>query len=429
MALPQLLDGHTVQLLQGGQEFFPALVRAVDASRFEVRFETYIFNLDASGQTVAEALVRAAERKVTVTLMRDGAGTPSLPLEWSARFDAAGVKWHIFSPLGRIGWFIPSRWRRLHRKLCVVDGHTAFCGGINVLDDFYDPNHGALDSPRFDFSVQVTGPLVRAVAETTAQFWWRSRAAKEARERDFPQAWAALQSAVRLGVQSSRDLGPGDQGKGDQGKSISAPAGEGGGFSQTGTLQHTARAVLVLRDNVRRRTQIERAYRKAIGEARSEIIIANAYFMPGARLRQGLIHAARRGVRVRLLLQGRYEYFMQYHAARPVFGALLAAGVEIHEYAPSFLHAKVAVIDSQWATVGSSNLDPLSLLLAREANVVVADRVFAQDLRARLEHAMQHQGQLMDPAVYASRPWRQRFLDRLAFGVMRLLLFLNGSRY
>ena len=408
-----------MQLLQGGQAFFPALVRAIDGSQHEVRFETYIFNLDASGQTVAEALVRAAERKVVVTLMMDGAGTPGLPPEWSARFDAAGVKWHIFSPLGRIGWFIPSRWRRLHRKLCVVDGRTAFCGGINVLDDFYDPNHGVLDSPRFDFSVQVTGPLVREVAETTAQFWWRSRAAKEARERDFPQAWAALQSAVRIGVQSNHD----------QGNDSSQQAGGHGGPEQAGALQRTARAGLVLRDNVRRRTQIERAYRKAIGEARSEIIIANAYFMPGARLRKGLIHAAQRGVRVRLLLQGRYEYFMQYHAARPVFGALLAAGVEIHEYAPSFLHAKVAVIDSQWATVGSSNLDPLSLLLAREANVVVTDSTFAEDLRARLEHAMQHQGQQMDPAVYASRPLRQRLLDRLAFGVMRLLLFLNGSRY
>ena len=452
MPLSLLHDGHTVQLLQGGQEFFPALVRAIDASRFEVRFETYIFNMDASGEAVADALVRAAGRKVAVTLMMDGAGTPSLPLKWSAQFDAAGVKWHIFSPLGRIGWFIPSRWRRLHRKLCVVDGQTAFCGGINVLDDFYDPNHGALDAPRFDFSVQVTGPLVRAMAETMAQFWWRSKAAKEARDRDFPQAWAALQSAMRLGAQARRDVATAENAV-----ALAPPAGTGApraddSLSDTLSdtlpgllpgslpgslpnsppqlpLAHSARAALVLRDNVRQRTQIERAYRKAIGEARSEIIIANAYFMPGARLRQGLIHAARRGVRVRLLLQGRYEYFMQYHAARPVFGALLAAGVEIHEYSPSFLHAKVAVIDSHWATVGSSNLDPLSLLLAREANVVVTDSAFALDLRQRLEHAMQHLGQLMDPAVYARRPMRQRFLDRLAFGVMRLLLFLNGSRY
>ena len=141
------------------------------------------------------------------------------------------------------------------------------------------------------------------------------------------------------------------------------------------------------------------------------------------------MHAAQRGVRVRLLLQGRYEYFMQYHAARSVYGALLAAGVEIHEYSVSFLHAKVAVIDGHWATVGSSNLDPLSLLLAREANVVVEDGVFAQDLRARLEQAMLQDGARVDPTAYANRPWRQRLLDRVALGVMRMLLFLNGKRY
>lgn len=152
----------------------------------------------------------------------------------------------------------------------------------------------------------------------------------------------------------------------------------------------------MLRDNLLHRRHIERAYRKAIGAAREEIIIANAYFLPGRKLRQALIEAVRRGVRVRLLLQGRYEYFMQYHAVRTVYGSLLAAGVEIHEYSASFLHAKVAVIDADshlpgakpWATVGSSNLDPLSLLLAREANVVVEDATFAADLRQRLLEAM-----------------------------------------
>jgi cardiolipin synthase len=112
-----------------------------------------------------------------------------------------------------------------------------------------------------------------------------------------------------------------------------------------------------------------------------------------------------------------------------VFGQLLAAGVEIHEYARSFLHAKVAVVDSRWATVGSSNLDPLSLLLAREANVVVVDEAFARDLRQRLDVAMLQHGTRLDPEAYANRPWRQRLLDRCAFGLMRLMLFLNGSRY
>jgi cardiolipin synthase len=120
---------------------------------------------------------------------------------------------------------------------------------------------------------------------------------------------------------------------------------------------------------------------------------------------------------------------MQYHGARPVLGVLLAAGVEIHEYASGFLHAKVAVIDGHWATVGSSNLDPLSLLLAREANVVVEDAQFAEALRTELISAMECHGVQLDAQAYANRPLRQRFLDRLAFGVMRLLLYLAGRRY
>jgi cardiolipin synthase len=323
------------------------------------------------------------------------------------------VHWRFFSPLGHLGILLPTSWRRLHRKLCVVDGVIAFCGGINVLDDYFDPNYGKLKVPRFDFAVRVTGPLVRPIYEATAQFWWRLQAARTARQRDFSAAWHALQEAVRLKLQERAQARLEQTDK----PWIDPTAG------------HTSRAALVLRDNWHNRSSIERSYRQAIGAASQEIIIASAYFVPGRKLRLGLIYAAQRGVRVRLLLQGRYEYFMQYHAARPVYGALLAAGVEIHEYSLSFLHAKVAVIDGHWATVGSSNLDPLSLLLAREANVVIDDAVFARDLRQRLEFAMTHGGTRVDPGTYAHRPWRQRLLDRIAFAVMRALLFLNGRRY
>lgn len=411
--MPQPRPGHQIQLLQGAQAFFPALVRAVERSAHEVRMETYIFSVEGAGESVAIALEQAARRGVAVYLVMDGVGTPSIPARWASRFDAAGVKWRIFSPLGRWGLLVPSRWRRLHRKLCVVDGLVAFCGGVNVLDDWYDPNYGTLKAPRFDFVVQVTGPLVQAVHQATAQFWWRFQVASTMRQSDFSAAWLALQEAVKLKLEAGSAT--------DAPKDASAWASEAAG--------HITNADLVLRDNLRNRSRIERAYRRAIGAARHEIIIANAYFVPGRKLRKGLMHAAQRGVRVRLLLQGRYEYFMQYHAARSVYGALLAAGVEIHEYSVSFLHAKVAVIDGHWATVGSSNLDPLSLLLAREANVVVDDAAFAQDLRARLELAMVQDGARVEPAQYASRPWRQRFLDRVALGVMRLLLFLTGKRY
>ena len=405
---PEFAHDHDVRLYQGAQELFPALVEAMDAALSDIQFETYIFDFTGAGSSVGEALARAAQRGVRTHLVVDGVGTGRLPAPWAARLTAAGVQWRVYSPLGRLGLLLPSRWRRLHRKLCVVDGRVLFCGGINVLDDFHDPNHGALDAPRFDFAVRATGSLVVQASDAMEQLWWRMQAVRDVRKRRLPEALQALRtaSAQRHAEQQIGHL----RGSGAQ-----------------------VRAALVLRDNVRNRARIEKTYLRAIGSARHEVIIANAYFVPGRKLRKALLMAARRGVRVRLLLQGRYEYFMQYHAARPVYGPLLEAGVEIHEYAPSFLHAKVAVVDAMgdrpWATVGSSNLDPLSLLLAREANVVVEDAAFARDLRQRLVHAMQHAGRRMDPARYAGRPLRQRVLDRLAFGLMRLALWLTGNRY
>ena len=190
-----------------------------------------------------------------------------------------------------------------------------------------------------------------------------------------------------------------------------------------------AHAALVLRDNLRNRRSIEKSYLKAIGHARKEIVIANAYFLPGGKLRRALIGAARRGVKVTVLLQGKYEYFMQYHASRPVFDALLKEGVEIHAYAKSFLHAKVAVIDGHWATVGSSNLDPLSLLLAREANVVIEGAAFANELRGCLLNAVALQSGRIDQMAHFHRPVFNRLLDWFAYGVMRALLWLTGKRY
>ncbi len=406
---------HQITLLQGGGELFPELIRAIDGAQLEVRMETYIFHFDDSGARVAAALERAAARGVQVYLTMDGVGTPQLPSPWQQRFATSGVAWRIFMPLGRLGVFIPSHWRRMHRKLCVVDAELAYCGGINILDDMVDPGAGSLSEPRLDFAVRVAGPLVQVAHEAMTRFWWRMTVASEVRDREFPAAWRVLQERLRLAMAERLTT---------RERALDEPGSRFGLHSGSG-----ARAELVLRDNLRHRRRIEGAYLKAIGTARREIIIANAYFLPGARLRKALILAARRGVRVRLLLQGRYEYFLPYHAVRPIYGALLEAGVEIHEYAASFLHAKVAVVDARWATVGSSNLDPLSLLLAREANIVVRDAGFAGLLRERLEHAMGHGGQRVDAAAFTDRPWRQRVLEALALGMMRAGLFLIGRRY
>jgi cardiolipin synthase len=404
---------ETLQLLEGGRQYFPALIRAIDGASAWVQFETYIFDVHRAGEAVAEALLRAARRGVRVEVLVDGIGSEALPPAWQQKMQEAGVQWLVYSPLasglGGLGLLVPDRWRRLHRKLCVVDQRTVFCGGINVLDDFYDPNHGDLQAARFDFAVAVTGPMAEEAAEAMALLWWRVQAGYSARQNHLAAAWEKFKAAGYGRRTEAAGL-----------LSRAAPAGPGVPGSK---------AALVLRDNLRNRGSIEKVYRQAIGRAHREILIANAYFVPGGKLRRALIRAARRGVQVTLLLQGRYEYFMQYHAARPVYGALLAAGVEIHEYEAGFLHAKVAVIDGHWATVGSSNLDPLSLLLAREANVVIEDKVFAGELRSSLCAAIAGRGRLLDPVAYSQRPWRQRMLDHFAHALMRLAIFVSGQRY
>jgi cardiolipin synthase A/B len=396
----QLVEEKTeLQLLEGSIAFFPSLIAAIDKAKESVQLETYIFDITAGGTDIARSLERAAQRGVLVRVMVDGFGTSTFPDEWKNRFKAAGIQWFVYEPIVTLGVFLPSQWRRLHRKLCVIDSAVAYCGGINLLDDWHDPSYGALAAPRFDFTVRVSGALAQDIQMATCQLWDRLTSGKPLNIKRVKTAIETLPRVLkRHHWQANTQIGK--------------------------TL-----ASLVLRDNITNRGQIERAYLKAIGDAQNEIIIANAYFVPGAKLRRALVHAAKRGVKVQLLLQGKYEYFMQYHAARPIYGTLLAAGIEIYEYDKSYLHAKVAVIDGIWSTVGSSNLDPLSLLLAREANIVMQDADFAQSLRQRLLLAMANEGKRVDAVQIANRPWTQRFNEVIAFAIMRTGLWLFGKRY
>ena len=400
---------HDLQLLCGSKAYFPALIQAIDGAKAWVQMETYLFDVTGTGAQVALALMRAAQRGVTVQVLVDGIGTQPLPDDWLQKIKQSGVQWCVYSPLAA-GWEIlrPTHWRRLHRKLCVVDQQRMFCGGINVLDDLHDPNHGSLSQPRFDFALTATGELAVDTAEAVTLLWWRVQAGYSARHSNLGVAWDKFKAAGYGG----RTDGPTSAGV----ASVVQPG-------------QVAKGWLVLRDNLRNRSSIEKSYLQAIGRARHDIVIANAYFLPGGKLRRALISAARRGVKVTVLLQGKYEYFMQYHATRPVYDALLKGGVEIHEYAVSFLHAKVAVIDGHWATVGSSNLDPLSLLLAREANVVVESDAFASELRACLHAAMADQTGRVDHAAHLNRAVGKRLLDWFAYSVMRALLWLTGRRY
>ncbi len=376
-----MISGNHITLLRNGTEYFPALEQAIDAAQREILLQTYIFEADVIGLRIANALKNAAKRGVAVCVMLDGFGCNDTP-EWFIR-DLRGNGVHVLFYRPKISpWTLKrNRLRRLHRKVAVVDGHTAFVGGINIIDDMNTPWHSP---PRVDYAVQVQGSLVASIHRTTRNLWQRI-------------AWLSL----RLHAPKLPPL-------------FDTPP------------QGSMKAALVLRDNALHRRDIETAYLQAIESAHSEIIIANAYFLPGLRFRRALAKAAERRVRVVLLLQERVEFRVLNMATKALYGSLLEAGVEIHEFRKSQMHSKVAVIDGHWATVGSSNIDPFSLLMALEANVVVQDREFAESLRADLEIALTQHSRQMHRTAWKNFSMLQRTSAWLGYGLVRLAMGLVG---
>jgi len=387
---PRFLGGNRVDLLQGGDELFPRMCDAIAAATREVWLATYIFDDDAAGRRVADALMAAARRGVAVHLVVDGFGSLATLPAVRAWLQDSGVRLEVFRSLDRWwAWLQPGQLRRLHQKLCVVDDDTAFVGGINIIDDRHDLRHGWTDTPRLDFAVEVHGPLAQQVYATARAMWARANLGHRWREEIRSLAHSerpvnqTLQLIRRLRVRPARQ--------------------------PHGTANQPVRAAFVVRDNFRQRRAIERSYVDAIRAARSSVDIAVPYFYPGHGFRRALRQAARRGVRVRLLLQGKVDYRIAAMAARALYDEMCLHGVRIFEYTPAFLHAKVAVVDDDWATVGSSNIDPLSLLLNLEANVVVRDREFAAALTTHFEAALAVSAEVgQTPARRGWRGWLQR---------------------
>ena len=377
--------GNRVRLLEGGDQLFPAMAGALAQAQHEVWFATYIFHDDGAGRAVADALIAAARRGVAVHLVVDGFGSKATLPTVRAWLADSEVRLEVFRPIDRWWqWLQPQQLRRLHQKLCVVDDAVAYVGGINVIDDRNDLNHGWGDTPRLDFAVEVTGPLAPAVRHAARAMWARAH---------LGHGWR--REAERLLV-SPTPL--------DRTRRLLRTLGAAPREPHQPRDTRPMRAAFVVRDNVGQRRAIERRYIEAMRQAKTRIDIAVPYFYPGRRFRRTLRDAARRGVQVRLLLQGKVDYPIAALAARVLYDELRSRGVRIFEYMPAFLHAKVAVVDDSWATVGSSNIDPLSLLLNLEANVLVRDASFAAELAARLDQAFAVSEEITRPQPLA--PWR-----------------------
>ena len=387
------VGGNRVELLQGGDELFPRMQTAIAAAQREIWLATYIFHDDPAATALAEALKAAAARGVAVHVVVDGFGSIATLPRVRALFAGSAVRLEVFRPLDRwYSWLQPGQLRRLHQKLCVCDEAVGFVGGINLIDDRHDMNHGWTEMPRLDFAVQVQGPLAAAVHATARAMWARAHLWRGWRSevRTLARSDAPVDDALAL-VRQLR----GAQRAGDEAPVSSAPV----------------RAAFLVRDNLRQRRAIERSYVEAIRRARQRVDLAVPYFYPGRAFRRALRNAAQRGVQVRLLLQGKVDYRIAAMAARALYDEMRSHGVRIFEYTPAFLHAKVAVVDNDWATVGSSNIDPLSLLLNLEGNVVVRDPEFATALAARLQQAFELSTEVSGaPARTGWRRWLHRGL-------------------
>lgn len=380
--MAKMYSNNQITLLHSGNEYFPALETAFDHANQEIYLESYIFENDCAGRRIAEALRRAALRGVKTCLLIDGFGSHNLPKSMIDYLEDGGVLVLKFRP--RISpWTLKrQRLRRLHRKLAVIDRNLAFVGGINIIDDMTGP-----DPPRYDYAVRVEGPLVKVIHASARRLWARI-------------TWSRRLSLVSPRAKARP----------------SAPPQAAGNM----------RCSFLIRDNFHHRRDIENAYLKAIGQAKKEIILANAYFLPGLNFRHALVAAAQRGVRVVLLLQGKGDHRLVHYASRALFGTFLDAGIEIYEYHQSFLHAKVAVIDTSWATVGSSNLDPFSLLLALEANVVVDDPVFSATLKASLSEAITMGAKQISEETWRSQHILVRLASWLSYGLIRFMIGIAG---
>lgn len=329
--------GNALRLLENGEEFFPCVFEAIANAQREVLLETFILFEDAVGVQLQQHLVEAARRGVHVEVTVDGYGSPSFTPAFIAALTDAGVKFHVFDPRPKLFGVRLNLFRRMHRKIIVIDGVRAFIGGINFsVEHLCDYGPKALQ----DYAVELRGPVLRDV-----------------------HAFALVQLGRNRPTLPHPD-----------------PVGDTCG---------TADVAFVQRDNLYCRTDIELHYRAMIRAARRSVIIANAYFFPSHRLLLEIRRAARRGIDVTLILQGEPDERIAMLGARALYSHLIRAGVQVFEYGLRPFHGKVALVDDEWATIGSSNLDPLSLSLNLEANVFVRDTAFNAALRERLD-ALKH---------------------------------------
>jgi cardiolipin synthase len=365
----RVLPGNRADLLVDGDEFYPALFAAVGEAESSINLQTFIFAVDQTGQRLRDLLIRKAAEGVEVRVLYDRFGSTIAHLTGFFRHaKRAGVR------VGSISQANPLKGRfqinlRNHRKLAIIDGRVGFLGGMN----FDDRNLSAKGSgqPDRDYQVRVEGPAVTDMQDVFAADWYFATR-EDPRTFSDPTFYPPLPEVGEGLIQ----IVPGAPERGGRG------------------LAH--------------------AYFAAVVSARESIDIVTAYFVPDETILEALRFAAFRGVRVRVVLPERSNHWYTSYAARSLYGSLLAAGVQIYERGPPFMHAKALLVDGAYAMMGSANLDYRSLQLNYELNAEVADSRFLERLLQQIESEIAASRQIT-LEEHAARPVARRLMENFCF--------------
>lgn len=357
----------SIELVFSGEDYFSRLQRIINEAESEIHLQTYIFENDTSGMKIAECLKAAAMRKVNVYVLLDGYGSYSLPGDLTNNLIHHGVNLRFFSAnIFLIG-------RRLHHKLVVVDGKTALIGGINIADKY----HGTkTEEPWLDFAVQAEGKIAEPLQELCRNIFFRKK--RKTRKKLLAAFYSNDHISVRI-------------------------------------LQN---------DWLKRKNEIWNAYLKSIRTAKKEVIIVGSYFLPGRRLTHSLRKIARKGVKIKLILSGLSDVPLIRRAGRYLYSSLLKNNIELYEWNKSVLHGKAAVVDSEWITIGSFNLNHLSSYGSIEMNVEIASPEFASYFASYLHTVIAQSEKITAETLKARKGIVSRLLNWFSYLLTRTGMIL-----
>jgi cardiolipin synthase len=362
-----LVAGNRVRLFQDGPDTYQAMLATIQAARDHINMETYILEDDEVGQRFADALIAKQREGVQVNLIYDSVGTIATPVAFFQRLRDSGIRTLEFNPVNpltaKAGWDVN---QRDHRKLLIVDGQTAFLGGINISSVYSGSSFSQHSKvrpdgklPWRDTHLQIDGPVVAEFQKLFLETWRKQKGDMLEQSNFFPPLQRQGNEVVRA-IGSSPD--------------------------DASSLIY----VTLL---------------SAINSAEIEVLLTNAYFLPDPQLLAALKAAVARGVDVRLVLPGSTDSALVFHAGRSHYDELLADGVKIYERRNALMHAKTALIDGVWSTVGSTNLDWRSFLHNDEVNAVVLGEEFGNRMRAVFEDDVANS----EPITLDQ--WRRRSID------------------